>query len=171
MDESALIRAARTLAILTICDNTSALKAALPPGTTLLGLDLGERSLGIAGSDASNRLATPIKTLRRRKISADFPELDRLIALRSAGGIVLGWPLMMDGRESPRCKATRRYAEILGDRIGLPILFWDERLSSFAAEELFEEVQGRRPRADERIDHFAAAHILQEALDALRLLD
>lgn len=161
-------RAARNVATLTITGNIGDFGMSWTGKGSLLGLDLGERSLGIAGSDASNLLATPLRTLTRRKVSTDFPELDRLIGERDASGVVLGWPISMDGREGPRCKATRRYAEILIERFGLPVLLWDERLSSFAAEELYEEVTGRRPSRDERIDHFAAAHILQEALDALR---
>ncbi|WGF90099.1 Holliday junction resolvase RuvX [Marinivivus vitaminiproducens] len=153
---------------MTISGNIEAFTGAWPGKGSLLGLDLGERSLGIAGSDASNLLATPIRTLSRRKVSTDFPELERLLALRDATGFVLGWPVSMDGREGPRCKATRRYAGILVERFVLPVLLWDERLSSFAAEELYEEITGRRPPQGERIDHFAAAHILQEALDALR---
>ena len=150
-----------------ISGNLGEFRAAWPARTTLLGLDLGDRSLGIAGSDASNRLASPLETLRRRKVGKDLPELERLIAKREVGGFVLGWPVSMDGREGERCAKTRRYAEILVDRFGLPVLLFDERLSSFAAAELFEQGHGRRPGVDERIDHYAAAHILQEALDAL----
>lgn len=153
---------------MTITGNIAAFRADWDGRTTLLGLDLGERTIGLAGSDASNRLATPLTTLKRTRFHRDAPSIERLVTLRDAGGLVLGWPIQMDDVEGPRCRATRAYARNLEERTGLPILLMDERLSTFAAGELYEETHGRRPPRGERIDHYAAAVILQEALDGLR---
>lgn len=147
----------------------AAFMAAVPQGTSLLAIDLGARSLGLAGSDISRRLATPLKTLPRSRFHRDAPALERIIAAREVGGLVLGWPLQMDDTEGPRCQATRAYADNLHARFGLPILLFDERLSSFAAEDIamMGDRLGRgRKHGRGRQDHVAAAVILQDALDA-----
>ncbi len=140
---------------------------ALPPAGPLIGLDLGERTIGIAISDGLRSTATPLETIRRRKFSGDAARLLEIAAGRDAGGIVLGLPRNMDGSEGPRCQSTRAFARNLSRLTDLPITFWDERLSTVAAERALLEADTSRRRRAEVIDHVAAAYILQGALDRL----
>ena len=140
------------------------------PGTRLLGLDLGSKTIGLALSDPAFMVASPIDTIRRTKFGKDAAELDRLIADRGVGGLVLGLPINMDGSEGPRCQSTRQFATNLIQRgMGQPIVFWDERLSTAAVERVLidEADMSRRKRADV-VDKMAAAYILQGVLDRLR---
>jgi len=139
--------------------------ASRPPG--LLALDVSKRALGVAGADARWRLASPLVTIRRRRWAQDLARLDRLVAERAAGALVIGWPLNMDGSEGPRCQAVRAFADALALERGLPILLWDERLSTFAAEEAADQAGLHGKRRAEMLDALAAAAILQDALDAL----
>jgi len=142
------------------------LRAALPDGGVLLGLDLGTKTIGTALSDAGWRFATAGKTLPRGKFSRDFEALRALAAERRVAGIVIGLPLNMDGSEGPRAQSARAYARNLAP-LGLPVLLWDERWSTASAErDLIAQDVSRAKRA-ERIDSHAAAVILQAALDAL----
>jgi putative Holliday junction resolvase len=142
------------------------MRAALPDGGVLLGLDLGTKTIGTALSDAGWRFATAGKTLPRGKFSRDLEALRALAAERKVSGIVLGLPLNMDGTEGPRAQSTRAYARNLAP-LGLPVLLWDERWSTASAErDLLAQDFSRAKRA-ERIDSHAAAVILQAALDAL----
>ena len=139
-------------------------------GTRLLGLDLGSKTIGLALSDPAFMVASPIDTIRRTKFGKDAAELDRLIADRGVGGLVLGLPINMDGSEGPRCQSTRQFATNLIQRgMEQPIVFWDERLSTAAVERVLidEADMSRRKRADV-VDKMAAAYILQGALDRLR---
>jgi len=139
---------------------------ALPSGGALIGLDLGTKTIGTAFCDAGWRFATPGKTLKRTKFTADMALLATLVKERSVAGIVIGLPLNMDGSEGPRAQASRAYARNLGE-LGLPILLWDERWSTSSAErDLISQDMSRAKRA-ERIDAAAAAVILQGAIDAL----
>jgi len=141
-------------------------RAALPSGGTLLALDLGTKTIGTAYCDAGWRFASPGKTLKRGKFTADKARLADLIAERSVQGIVVGLPLNMDGSEGPRAQSSRAYARNLS-ALGLPILLWDERWSTADAERgLIGQDMSRAKRA-ERIDSAAAAVILQGAIDAL----
>ncbi|MDD9925685.1 MAG: Holliday junction resolvase RuvX [Rhodospirillaceae bacterium] len=140
------------------------------PGTRLLGLDLGSKTIGLALSDPAFMVASPIATIRRTKFGKAAAELDRLIADRGVGGLVLGLPINMDGSEGPRCQSTRQFATNLIQRgMEQPIVFWDERLSTAAVERVLidEADMSRRKRADV-VDKMAAAYILQGALDRLR---
>ncbi len=140
------------------------------PGTRLLGLDLGSKTIGLALSDPAFMVASPIDTIRRTKFGKDAAELDRLIADRGVGGLVLGLPINMDGSEGPRSQSTRQFATNLIQRgMEQPIVFWDERLSTAAVERVLidEADMSRRKRADV-VDKMAAAYILQGALDRLR---
>lgn len=141
-------------------------RAALPSGGTLLALDLGTKTIGTAYCDAGWRFASPGKTLKRGKFTADKARLADLIAERSVQGIVVGLPLNMDGSEGPRAQSSRAYARNLS-ALRLPILLWDERWSTADAERgLIGQDMSRAKRA-ERIDSAAAAVILQGAIDAL----
>lgn len=136
----------------------------------LVGLDLGDRTIGVAVSDRIGAVATPLETIRRRKFTQDAERLDDIIADRAIGGILLGLPRNMDGTEGPRCQSTRAFARNLARRSDLPIGFWDERLSTVAAERALLEADTSRKRRSEVIDHVAAAYILQGALDRMRHL-
>jgi putative Holliday junction resolvase len=143
----------------------------LPREGAILGLDLGERTIGLALSDRRRRVATPLSTIRRTKFAADAAALLDLAAARGAVALVIGLPLNMDGGEGPRAQATRAFAQNL-DRLGAPpIAFWDERLSTVAAERALLAADLSRKRRAEVIDHVAAAFILQGALDRLMHLD
>lgn len=142
--------------------------AACPPMTALLGLDLGTRTIGVAISDRTGAAATPLETIRRRKFTADAARLLQIAATREAGGLLLGLPRNMDGTEGPRCQSTRAFARNLARLTDLPIGFWDERLSTVAAERALLEADTSRKRRAEVIDHVAAGYILQGALDRMR---
>ncbi len=145
--------------------------AAVAPMRPLLGLDLGEKTIGVAASDSLRATATPLETVRRRKFTTDAARLLEIANERAAGGIVLGLPRNMDGSEGPRCQSTRAFARNLSRLTDLPITFWDERLSTVAAERALLEADTSRRRRAEVIDHVAAAYILQGALDRLRNLE
>ena len=148
------------------CTTAAEMRAALPGGGVLLGLDLGTKTIGTALSDAGWRFATAGKTLPRGKFSRDLEALRGLICERKVAGIVLGLPLNMDGGEGPRAQSARAYARNLAP-LGLPVLLWDERWSTTSAERDLIAQDFSRARRAERIDSHAAAVILQAALDAL----
>jgi putative holliday junction resolvase len=143
------------------------LKAALPRGTRLFGLDLGEKTIGIAVSDPGLSVATPVETIRRGKFTADAETLRRLIVERKVGGLVIGLPVNMDGSEGPRCQSVRQFGTNLLGRFDMPLAFWDERLSTAAVTRTLLDADMSRKRRAEVIDKIAAAYILQGALDAL----
>lgn len=167
-----------------VLSNLEGLLAGLPHGRRgrpgLLALDVSKRAIGVAGADPSWRLATPITSIRRRRWADDVAALRRIVEEREAVMLVVGWPLNMDGSEGPRCRAVRAFADNLDAALrpvlgsGLTILLWDERLSTFAAEELAAErgLDTRRRGAPD-VDALAAAAILQDLLDTLarRLAD
>ena len=145
-----------------------ALKQALPRGTRLLGLDLGDKTIGLAVSDPGLMVASPIDTIRRKKFTQDAAALEAIIESNNVGGLILGLPVNMDGSEGPRCQSTRQFAANLLARIDLPLAFWDERLSTAAVERvLVDEADMSRKRRGDVVDKMAAAYILQGALDAL----
>lgn len=141
--------------------------AALPARRALIGLDLGDKTVGVAISDLMGTVATPQETVRRKKFTLDAARLLEIIKDRDVGGIVLGLPRNMDGSEGPRCQKTRAFARNLGRLTELPIGFWDERLSTVAAERVLLEADTSRKRRAEVIDHVAASYILQGALDRM----
>jgi putative Holliday junction resolvase len=150
-----------------IAKSAAELRAALPDGGVLLGLDLGTKTIGTALSDAGWRFATAGKTLPRGKFSRDLEALRALAAERRASGIVLGLPRNMDGSEGPLAQSSRAYARNLAAALGLPVLLWDERWSTASAERTLIEQDMSRAKRKERIDSHAAAVILQAAIDAL----
>lgn len=142
--------------------------AALPGGRGVLGLDLGTKTIGVALSDRLLSSATALETVKRRKFTLDAARLLEIAAAREAGGILLGLPRNMDGSEGPRAQSTRAFARNLTALTDLPIGFWDERLSTVAAERALLEADTSRKRRAEVIDAVAAAYILQGALDRMR---
>ncbi|PIE14530.1 MAG: Holliday junction resolvase RuvX [Rhodobacterales bacterium] len=151
-----------------ILDEIEKFAAALPPHAALAGLDLGDRTIGVAVSDRLLSVATPLETIRRRKFGVDAARLLEILTARDISGIVLGLPRNMDGSEGPRCQSTRAFARNLARLTELPITFWDERLSTVAAERALLEADTSRKRRAEVIDHVAASYILQGMLDRLR---
>ena len=151
-------------------DDLADFAALLPRNGALLGLDLGDRTIGVAASDRMRSVASPLLTIRRKKFGVDAQALLAIAAKRDICGLVLGLPRNMDGTEGPRCQSTRAFARNLGGLSDLPMAFWDERLSTVAAERALLEADTSRRRRAEVIDHVAAAYILQGALDRLRHL-
>lgn len=150
-----------------ICEAIAEFAAALPRDRAVAGLDLGDRTIGVAVSDRRLSVASPLQTIRRTKFGADAAALLALCAGREIGGLVLGLPRNMDGSEGPRCQSTRAFARNLARLTDLPITFWDERLSTVAAERALLEADTSRKRRSEVIDHVAAGYILQGALDRI----
>lgn len=141
--------------------------AALPAHRAVAGLDLGDKTIGVALSDLRRSVATPIETIRRVKFTADAAALLTLLTARGAAGIVLGLPLNMDGSSGPRVQSTQAFARNLEKLTDLPITFWDERLSTVAATRALLEADTSRKRRAELVDHIAAGYILQGALDRM----
>lgn len=148
--------------------NLRDLKALLPPGGRLIGLDLGEKTIGMAVSDPGLSLASPIGTIRRTKFTPDAKELLRIVDDRGVAGLVIGLPVNMDGSEGPRCQSVRAFARDLLKLRDLPIAFWDERLSTMAVQRQMIDFDVTRKKRAKAVDTAAAAWILQGALDALR---
>ena len=145
------------------------LPAALPPGAPVVGLDLGEKTIGVAVSDTSLMIASPLSLIRRTKFTEDAGALFELMAGRGAAGMVIGLPVNMDGSEGPRCQSARAFGRNLLRLKDLPIAFWDERLSSAAVNRvLISESDASRARRGQVVDKMAAAWFLQGALDRLR---
>jgi len=151
-----------------ICDTVEAFLPELPRAAPIAGLDLGTHTIGLALSDGLLATATPMLTIRRKKFTKDAEQLLAFAKDREVGGFVLGLPRNMDGSEGPRCQATRAFARNLAGLTDLPITFWDERLSTVAAERALLEADTTRKRRAEVIDHVAAGFILQGVLDRIR---
>lgn len=143
---------------------------AVPPSAPLLGLDVGTKTIGLALSDVTHTIASGLTTLRRSKFTADAARLLEIAGEHGVGGLVVGLPANLDGSEGPRAQATRAFARNLSRLTALPMLLWDERLSTAAAERMLIEADLSRRRRAEVIDKVAATLILQSALDRLRRL-
>lgn len=138
------------------------------PGGRLLGIDVGSKTLGLALSDLTRTIASPLATLRRGRFREDADALARTVAEHSVCGVVIGLPVSMDGREGPRCQSVRQFAANLSAHVDLPMAFWDERWSTRAVERmLVAEADLSRKRRREVVDKQAAGYILQGALDFL----
>ncbi len=140
----------------------------LAPMRPVLGLDLGEKTIGVAASDGLLSTSNAVVTVKRKKFGLDAAKLLDIASEREATGIILGLPRNMDGSEGPRCQSTRAFARNLSGLTDLPIGYWDERLSTVAAERALIEADLTRKRRKEIIDSVAASYILQGALDRLR---
>ena len=151
-----------------ICQDIHDFVAALPAMRSVMGLDLGTKTIGVALSDRLWSVASPHETVQRRKFTLDAARLLEIAAAREVGGLVLGLPRNMDGSEGPRCQSTRAFARNLEKLTDLPIGFWDERLSTVAAERALLEADASRKRRAEVIDSVAASYILQGVLDRMR---
>jgi putative Holliday junction resolvase len=143
-------------------------KSALPQTARLIGLDLGEKTIGLALSDSLRLIASARTNLRRSKFATNAAEIEQLIAMEEVGGVVIGLPLNMDGSSGPSAQAARAFARNLAARCPLPLLLWDERLSTAAVTRTLLSADTSRQRRREVVDKMAAAYILQGALDAMR---
>lgn len=148
------------------CASMRELMAQLAPEQRLMGLDVGEKTIGMAISDVLFSIATPVDTIRRGKFSKDIEQLQKIVTDRKVGGFVIGYPINMNGTEGPRCQSTRQFSRNLHQKLALPCLLWDERMSSMAVERMMTEGGLSRGRKAELVDKLAAAYILQSALDA-----
>lgn len=146
----------------------SALSARLRPGQRLLGFDLGTQTIGLALSDVGLSIATPLETLRRVKFTPDAARIAEITRKFDVGGLVFGLPLNMDGSEGPRAQSTRAFAGRLAGVTGLPLAYWDERLSTLAVTRTLLAADASRARRGQVVDKLAAAYILQGFLDRLR---
>ena len=146
------------------------LAARLAPGQAVAGLDLGTKTIGIAMSDLGRRLATPRPVLRRSKFTQDAATLLAFAQKEKVAAFVIGLPVNMDGSAGPRVQATRAFVRSMAEKTELPFVFWDERLSTVAAERALLEMDVSRAKRAERIDSAAASFILQGALDRLSSL-
>jgi putative Holliday junction resolvase len=144
------------------------LPALLKRDQRLLGLDLGTKTIGLALSDVSRTIATPLQTIIRKKFTQDAEALLAIVAKHDVGGLVLGLPVSMDGTEGPRCQSSRSFAANLLKMREIPIVFWDERWSTAAVTRTLLEADASRARRAELVDKLAAAYILQGALDSLK---
>jgi putative Holliday junction resolvase len=145
------------------------LPSALPPFAPVLGLDLGEKTIGVAVSDATRAIASPLELIHKGKFTDDANRLFFLMEGRGAKGIVIGLPVNMDGTEGPRCQSSRAFGRnLLRLRPDLAIAYWDERLSTAAVQRMMtDEMDLSRARRAELVDKMAATYILQGALDRL----
>lgn len=143
-------------------------RSAVAPNARLLGLDLGEKTIGLALSDTLLTVATPMESLKRGKFSVDAAKLDDIIVKQNIGGLVIGLPLNMDGSEGPSAQSARAFARNFAARSPLPILMWDERLSTAAVTRTLIDFDASRKRRAEVVDKMAAGYILQGVLDRLR---
>ena len=132
----------------------------------LLGLDLGSKTIGLALSDVSLTIASPLQTIMRTKFTKDVKELFDIIDSMQVGALVIGLPVSMDGTEGPRCQSVRQFGTSLLALRDMPVAFWDERLSTAAVTRTLLEADASRKRRAEVVDKMAAAYILQGALDA-----
>lgn len=142
-------------------------KEKLPNTGALMGLDLGTKTIGVATSDPGRTIATPLDTIRRRKFAIDLAALIDIIESRQICGIVIGLPLNMDGSSGPRVQATHAFVRNISGKIAVPILLWDERLSTAAVTRTLLDADTSRKKRGEVVDKMAAAYILQGALDRL----
>jgi len=139
----------------------------LAPGDLIAGLDLGTTTIGLALSDKGHRFATPRPVINRKKFSIDADVLLAFATKEEVRAFVIGLPINMDGSQGPRAQATRAFVRNMSEKTAIPFTFWDERLSTVAAERALIEMDVSRKKREERIDSAAAAFILQGALDRL----
>jgi putative Holliday junction resolvase len=150
-----------------ILNNSAQLREAVSPGKRLMGLDVGTKTIGLALSDTRRVIATPLETIRRRRFREDMARLFALIDTRDVGGLVIGLPLTLAGTDGPRTQSVRQFARNLVALRDVPLVLWDERLSTAAVTREMIAADLTRKRRDEIVDRVAAAYILQGCLDFL----
>jgi putative Holliday junction resolvase len=148
---------------------TAEFTALLAAHARLLGLDVGETTIGLALSDGSRAIASPLLTIERKKFSKDLAQLKEIIAKHQVAGLVIGYPVNMDGSHGPRTQSTRTFVSNVSKDIKLPMMLWDERLSTMAVERVMLEADLSRQRRAELVDKLAASYMLQGFLDSVRV--
>lgn len=143
----------------------------LPRYGRLIGIDLGTRTIGLALSDVERRIASPLETLKRGKFTRDAGEIAKIVTRFDVAAIVVGLPLNMDGSAGPRAQSTQSFMRNLESVIALPIVGWDERLSTMAVTRTLLEADASRARRGQLVDKLAASYILQGAIDRLGALE
>ncbi|MGC6475041.1 MAG: Holliday junction resolvase RuvX [Parvibaculales bacterium] len=152
-----------------IIDDKISLIQQMPKGSKILALDLGDKTIGLAISDTDFTIASALETIKRKKFGADATALEEIIKQETIGAMVMGWPLNMDGSEGPRAQSTRAFIRNFENRgTKLPIILWDERLSTMAVTRTLLEADTSRAKRAELVDKMAAAYILQGFLDFLQ---
>ncbi len=146
------------------------LSALLKPNMRLMGLDVGEKTIGIALSDVSRMIASPLETIERKTFTKDMERLAQLLDMHRVGGVIIGYPINMNGTEGPRCQSIRQFARNVAEKHPVPLLLWDERMSTMAVERTMIEAGMTRQRRDQIVDKLAASYILQGFLDTNSLL-
>ena len=144
--------------------------AALPPSTRLLGLDVGDKTIGLALSDLLRGIATPLETIARTKFTNDMETLKKIIAQHKVAALVVGYPVNMDGSLGPRTQSMRTFVSNLKKHIDLPAVFWDERMSTMAVQRTMLDADLSRARRAELVDKLAASYMLQGCLDRLKAM-
>lgn len=144
--------------------------AGIQPNSRLLGLDVGSTTIGLALTDASLRIASPLSTIERKKLTTDIEALKKIISDHAIGGLIIGDPINMDGSSGPRTQSTRTFISNIAKHIALPMLLWDERMSTMAVERMMVEADLTRQRRAKLVDKLAACYILQGAIDRIRTL-
>lgn len=139
----------------------------LPKTGRLLGLDVGEKTIGLALSDGSRTIATPHEIIERTKFAKDTEKLKAIIEKQGVAGLVIGYPVNMDGSHGPRTQSTRTFVSNLQKTIDLPMLLWDERMSTMAVERMMIDADMSRTRRAELVDKLAASYMLQGFLDSI----
>jgi putative Holliday junction resolvase len=139
----------------------------LPGHTRVLGLDVGDKTIGLALSDIMRSVASPLFTIERSKFSKDMVKLQETIAEHQVSGLIIGYPVNMDGSHGPRTQSTRTFVSNISKTISLPMLLWDERMSTMAVERMMIEADLSRARRAELVDKLAAGYMLQGFLDSV----
>ena len=160
-----MIRQNEEAAMISQDDELVAFIDGLAPRARLMGLDLGTKTIGLALSDVERRIATPLETIKRVKFTPDVSRIKDLVERYEVGGLVFGLPLNMDGTEGPRSQATRAFVRNLKPLLALPVLFWDERMSTMVVTRTLLDADASRAKRADAVDKMAAAYILQGALD------
>jgi len=153
-----------------LIEHTNDFAAILPRDGRLLGLDVGSVTIGMALTDAMRGIASPLSTIERKKLSADIVQLQTIIKKHSIIGLVIGNPINMDGSAGQRTQSTRTFISNIAKHISLPMLLWDERMSTMAVERMMIEADLTRQRRAELVDKLAATYILQGAIDRIKQL-
>lgn len=148
-----------------LIENQGEFTKTLKEGARVLGLDVGETTIGLALSDIRRSIATPLSTIERTKFSKDVEKLKTIISSHKIGGLIIGYPINMDGSQGPRTQSTRTFVSNISKHFELPMLLWDERLSTMAVERMMVQADMSRQRRAELVDKLAASYMLQGYLD------
>lgn len=154
-----------------LIENQEEFTRILPQESRILGLDVGETTIGLALSDVRRVIATPLSTIERKKFTKDIEQLETIISAQKICGLVIGYPVNMDGSNGPRIQSTRSFVSNLGKYFALPMLLWDERFSTMIVEKMMIEADMSRKRRAELVDKLAASYMLQGYLDKAKNME